>query len=268
MGVEASANVDIQKKNNLSMDSRYRDYLKHDYPNNISRMLKYRPRSNGSGGGKCDKACGITMGIVYGSLLGIVIMILIISRYIYPFYLSKRFKAKLIRARNKFFVEDDKSTKISFPLKHHNVQESPWIQKTNTTDEECDDRKSKPVPISGNYAVTYSENENEFVSVRGTLHADFTEAHNGKGYKVSGSFEDEHGFAIIKEGFVNYDGTAYWYEFYECPSTSLRCNLKHLEVLNEGTFNFRNNSFTNNCFGTWESNTGLQGKILSLEQLR
>lgn len=214
--------------------------------------------SNGTGGrcGKdCDKELAIRLGIVFGMML-----IFIIIYFIYPSYLSKRFKAKLIRARNKFFVEGDKSA-ISFPLQHVHEQ-GPWIEKTNMADEESGDRKSKPVPISGYYTVTYTEHQNECSSKRGRLHVVFTEANNGKGYKLSGSYDDDDGFAIIKEGFVCYDGTnAYWYEYYECPSTSLRCNLKHLKVLNEGTFDFRNNFFK----GTWQSNTGFQGKILKLE---
>lgn len=223
--------------------------------------------ANWSGGNECDKAecdkaCGIKLGIVFGSCLGIMTIIYYIYQYVYPSYLSKRFKAKLIRARNRFFVEESKSVNISFPLPRGNVQESPWIEKSTTTDEESGDRNSKPVPISGNYIVTYTENQNECSSKRGTLHADFTEAHNGKGYNLSGSFLDQDGFAIIKEGFVCYDGSnAYWYEFYEWPSTSLRCNLKYLEVLNEGTFDFQSNSFQ----GTWQSNTGFQGNILRLE---
>lgn len=215
-------------------------------------------RSSNGSGGECGKECGITLAIIFGILL----CIMIIMDIIYPSCLLKRFKAKLIRARKKFFVEGDKSTKISFPLKDDNVQEMPWIEKPTVDDEDCGDRKSKPVPISGNYIVTYTENEKEFSSLRGTLHAVFTEAHNGKGYKISGSFLDHDGLAIIKEGFVRYDGThAYWYEFNECPNTSLRYSLKHLEVLNEGTFDFRNNSFR----GTWQSNTGYRGKILYLE---
>ena len=83
MGEEASANVDSQKKNNLSMDGSNRGFLPHNYPNKM-RMLK----NYGSGGGECDKACGITMGIVCCVLFGIMIIIYII----YPSYLSKRSK--------------------------------------------------------------------------------------------------------------------------------------------------------------------------------
>lgn len=110
-------------------------------------------------------------------------------------------------------------------------------------DGECGDRKS------GNGIVTYTENESEkeFSSKRGQLHAVFTDARDRKGYKISGSFLDDDGDAIIKEGFVRYDGTdAYWCEFNENPSSPLRCCLDHLEVLNEGTFDFRNNSFKRN----------------------
>lgn len=103
-------------------------------------------RSSHGSGGECDKACGITLATIFGSLLGIMLIMYII----YPSYLLKRFKTKLIRARNKFFVEYDKSANISFPLKHNNMQESLWIEKPTIYDEESGDRKSKPVSISGN----------------------------------------------------------------------------------------------------------------------
>lgn len=45
MGEEASANVDSQKKNNLSVDDSNRGFLPHNYPNKM-RMLK----NYGSGG--------------------------------------------------------------------------------------------------------------------------------------------------------------------------------------------------------------------------
>lgn len=46
-GVEASANVYSQKKNNLSMDGRNRDFLPHDYPTKVTRTSK----GGGGGGG-------------------------------------------------------------------------------------------------------------------------------------------------------------------------------------------------------------------------
>lgn len=45
--VEASANVDVRKKNNLATNGRHLNFLKHDSPRNITRMLK----GGGRGGG-------------------------------------------------------------------------------------------------------------------------------------------------------------------------------------------------------------------------
>lgn len=76
---------------------------------------------------------------------------------------------------------------------------------------------------------------------------------NQNGYKIQGECSDADGQAVIKEGFTNNNGDAYWVEHTEAGTD------KGLKVLSEGTFCYETNTFT----GKWRSNTGISGQYTS-----
>ena len=102
-------------------------------------------------------------------------------------------------------------------------------------------------PQSGTYNYTYSM-END-TPKSGKAKFTFTELDDRRGYKISGKIVNENGSSVIKEGNVCYNGkNAYW-------KNLMTQNGKPLAVINEGEFNFEDNTFQ----GRWVSNRGEQG---------
>lgn len=73
------------------------------------------------------------------------------------------------------------------------------------------------------------------------------------GYVIEGKGEDKDGETKVTEGFVTYDGNAWWLE-----ETLSRGN-SGLKVLSQGTFDLAANTFT----GTWKSSSRYYGNYVS-----
>ncbi|KAL7476082.1 hypothetical protein ACHAW6_001962 [Cyclotella cf. meneghiniana] len=73
------------------------------------------------------------------------------------------------------------------------------------------------------------------------------------GYTVEGEGSDSDGLTKVTDGFISYNGTAWWLEeAFSGVDTGLK-------VLSKGTFDFANNTFS----GTWRSSSQNQGDYVS-----
>ncbi len=110
--------------------------------------------------------------------------------------------------------------------------------------------KGANVPKSGLYQMSY---EDRGTTYGGTVQLDF---HNvGDGYEITGEVKDADGKSIIQEGFVAYDGKAYWKD--KCVESS--SGDVGMSVISVGDFNFEDSTFQ----GTWNAITGIGGLYTS-----
>lgn len=109
------------------------------------------------------------------------------------------------------------------------------------------DSKIAHLPQSGTYNYMYIEND---TNKSGTATFTFTELGDRRGYKISGKIVDMDGSSVIKEGNVCYNGkNAYW------KDERVKKRGKMLAVINDGEFNFEENTFQ----GRWMSVHGIEG---------
>ena len=101
-------------------------------------------------------------------------------------------------------------------------------------------------PQSGTYIVTYMDRGK---TCDGEVTLTFKESDNGKGYMITGTSNDDDGHAVIDEGYVSFDGMKAWWK-----DRSVTGNIGMM-VLNEGSFNFKTNTF----MGKWVSSLGTEG---------
>jgi len=106
--------------------------------------------------------------------------------------------------------------------------------------------KALHIPKNGTYSMAYVDRGSTH---EGTVQLSFHDV--GDGYNLSGEVRDSDGRSIIDEGFVTYDGRAYWKD--KCLESS--SGDVGMAVVSKGLFDFE----TSNFQGNWTAITGHDG---------